>query len=573
MVRLPLLLGAVGGLLSGTAHAIGCSSDDQCVQSESTDGNWRCVEAGFGEQDFAEACIRDADGESSYCVCGTVDCDSFDSSIEQNTDLKQLLVIGDSISDAYFESLEATLGDEWQVLHAMAYGGEMNNGNANLGHKCVSDWLGPDPNRWDAITFNFGLHDLAQDQENLAVDTFKTKLRHILNILKQETRASLIWVTITPIPSGMCEPSMPPRRQSDVLAYNSAADDLMAGEGRVTRCDAHEAIISKCGEGYVKCDVAYCEGPHFTQEGIGIISDTITGCIHDSVTSTADTTTSSEDAEPESKSTNCDHVYDKMCADTAGEYTACLYCIHSNQDTFLNLGCVQHGIDLVETFCGTAPTPSPALEAGKVLAADEGGGDQEEESDDGDGDDDDDDDDDGDDDDDRPNADNYYHKNTDDDDGEADDEMYGDGLYGTIVADSLLLEATSEEAKGGGAKGGEAKVVEAKVVEAKGDPASEQEMAVDAPSDSGGSLGATLAIISGAMVAVFGVIGLLVWRNWGEREEETTPRPHAHNVQPVRSNTMTNNPATGSVFEISTKLSIQLPQCPEASYSTSRGIV
>jgi hypothetical protein len=152
-----LLFGTIFILLCQSSLSIGCTTDDQCVQTEGSDGNWRCVEADYYDQDFADSCTRDSDGSPAFCVCGKVDCDSFDTSVPEVKDLKQLLVIGDSISDAYFEKLEETLGNKWQVVHALAYGGEMNNGNANLGRKCVSQWLGPDPDRWDAITFNFGL--------------------------------------------------------------------------------------------------------------------------------------------------------------------------------------------------------------------------------------------------------------------------------------------------------------------------------------------------------------------------------------------------------------------------------
>ena len=134
-----------------TARSTGCSTDDECLQI--TDGNWRCLEAGFSDWQFAQSCFRDSDGGSSYCVCGKVECDVLDRSAAPRMDgVQQLLVVGDSISDAYFEQLKDDLGGEWQVEHALAYDGYRNNGNVNLGVHCIDAWLGDEPERWDVIT-------------------------------------------------------------------------------------------------------------------------------------------------------------------------------------------------------------------------------------------------------------------------------------------------------------------------------------------------------------------------------------------------------------------------------------
>jgi hypothetical protein len=223
-------------------------------------------------------------------------------------------------------------------------------------------------------------------------------LELIVTKLKDETRAPLVWITTTPIPSGACEPSMPPRSQVDVLAYNAAAAGVMAGDKRVTSCDVHETIMSQCGEGYEKCDLTYCEGPHFAEEGINLISERIQGCINEALTGSnsggnsggaaensgsagveAESESDSESGNPENggdedvrkeKKSNCDHVYGQECADDAGDYASCLYCIHSNQDSFLVLGCVQHGMELVERFCGE---PSAEEGEGEEGRSEEGG--------------------------------------------------------------------------------------------------------------------------------------------------------------------------------------------------------
>jgi hypothetical protein len=91
---------------------------------------------------------------------------------------------------------------------------------------------------------------------------------------------------------------------------------------------------------------------------------------------------------------------------------------------------------------------------------------------------------------------------------------------------------------------------------------------------SNGTLASSLAIISGAMIVLLGLIGLVVRRNWAsasERIPETTPRSNSSAGHDSNANVFTNNPAAGgSVFDISTTLSIRLPQCPEASFSATQ---
>lgn len=84
---------------------------------------------------------------------------------------------------------------------------------------CLSTWLGENTARWKVISFNFGLHDLAQDQEHLTIDQYTANLHNITTRLNR-TAAHLLWVDTTPVPD---VPVSPGRNDSDVVKYNMAA--------------------------------------------------------------------------------------------------------------------------------------------------------------------------------------------------------------------------------------------------------------------------------------------------------------------------------------------------------------
>jgi hypothetical protein len=53
---------------------------------------------------------------------------------------------------------------------------------------------------------------------------------------------------------------------TQVLAYNTAAADVVAMKKKVSQCDVHAAVVQHCGMGYSACDIAQCKGPHFTEK-------------------------------------------------------------------------------------------------------------------------------------------------------------------------------------------------------------------------------------------------------------------------------------------------------------------
>ena len=123
--------------------------------------------------------------------------------------------------------------------------------NTNWGRRCLRGWLGSNPRRWDVITFNFGLHDLAfPDNEHLGVDTYKKFLTNITTELRSLARsdARLSWVTTTAVPTNPPPQKgknpvggdnctlVPGRTEVNVLRYNAAAAAVMTTLG-VPTCD------------------------------------------------------------------------------------------------------------------------------------------------------------------------------------------------------------------------------------------------------------------------------------------------------------------------------------------------
>jgi hypothetical protein len=194
------------------------------------------------------------------------------------TSKKQLLVIGDSISLGYTPYLAANLTAGWEVVHAPG-----NCGNANWGALCARGWLGADPARWDAVTVNHGLHDLAApDNEHLDLPTYVARLANETAALRSALRpgAALVWMTTTPVPTDpppQCV-LIPRRLQTDVTAYNAAAAGVVGAAGMPT-CDLEAVITSVCGPVYATCPIAQCQGPHFTEAGFQLLGAAAAGCV------------------------------------------------------------------------------------------------------------------------------------------------------------------------------------------------------------------------------------------------------------------------------------------------------
>ena len=134
--------------------------------------------------------------------------------VEDDPDLPRVLLIGDSISRGYTQSVRKALAGKANVHRAPA-----NCGPTSLGLQKLDVWLGD--GNWDLIHFNFGIHD-----RNTPIAEYSQRLEQLVDRM-QKTGAKLVWASTTPIPDD------PPTKQTaaSIVERNEAASQIMQKHG------------------------------------------------------------------------------------------------------------------------------------------------------------------------------------------------------------------------------------------------------------------------------------------------------------------------------------------------------
>ncbi len=172
--------------------------------------------------------------------------------IEDRPGLPRVLLIGDSISIGYTLDTRKLLEGKAN-LHRIP----VNGGPTTRGLKNIDSWLGDGP--WAVIHFNWGLHDLKlmeNGKHQAPLAEYETNLRRLVARLKK-TGARLIWASTTPVPNAKVSP---PRKDSDVIAYDAAARGVMV-EHDIAINDLYEVALPRLAEIQRPANV------HFTKEG------------------------------------------------------------------------------------------------------------------------------------------------------------------------------------------------------------------------------------------------------------------------------------------------------------------
>lgn len=157
--------------------------------------------------------------------------------VENDPELPNVLIYGDSVSIEYTERVRDSLQGQANVYRLYCNGGDsasfipkMNKMNKTMRDGALD---GAWTFRWDVIHFNVGLHDLkyisnrqldkVNGEQVTAIEEYRQNLRDIVAYLKHlDSGAKLIFATTTPVPE--CEPG---RFAGDVQKYNQAALDVM----------------------------------------------------------------------------------------------------------------------------------------------------------------------------------------------------------------------------------------------------------------------------------------------------------------------------------------------------------
>lgn len=191
----------------------------------------------------------------------------------KNASAVQYQSMGDSVSKGIFGPLQALAQAApfgWEAFHPSSdMGGGC--GNSVRGKDCTPFWL-EGANRsldrqWDVITFNYGLHDLANDSERVPLAQYQANLRNVSRaLLAAPGKPRLFWLSSTPVPD---IPLKPPRAQDDVPLFNDAAASVMAEFPSITTIDVYTFILGLCGGDphYLACPEYQTAGVHFKQEG------------------------------------------------------------------------------------------------------------------------------------------------------------------------------------------------------------------------------------------------------------------------------------------------------------------
>lgn len=182
--------------------------------------------------------------------------------IEEVKGLPRVLLIGDSISMGYTLPVRKLLEGRANVLRIPANGGPTTRGLAN-----IDKWLGD--GKWDLIHFNWGIHDLRHmDDGKCQVESgaYESNLRKLVARL-QETGATLVWATTTPIPD---PPLIPDRTFGDEEAYNVIAARVMK-ENAIPTDDLHAWMLPRFADLHSKQDLHYGdEGYEFLAEKVAL---------------------------------------------------------------------------------------------------------------------------------------------------------------------------------------------------------------------------------------------------------------------------------------------------------------
>lgn len=175
--------------------------------------------------------------------------------VQDDPKLPRVLLIGDSVSRGYTQATRKALAGKVNVHRAPA-----NCGPTASGLKNLDVWLGS--GKWDAIHFNFGIHD-----RNTPLPDYTQRLEQLVERMKK-TGAKLIWASTTPIPDS------PDGKQTaaSIVERNKAAAVVMKKHGVLTD-DLFAAIAPRLAEMQPPNDV------HFNAKGYDFLGETVAASI------------------------------------------------------------------------------------------------------------------------------------------------------------------------------------------------------------------------------------------------------------------------------------------------------
>jgi len=183
-------------------------------------------------------------------------------------DKPSAILIGDSICMGYRPRVKQRLMEKVDILGIEGNGGDSSRLLQNL-----DEWM----INCDAalIHFNCGLHDLKFERDPKAyyqqpIDVYESNLRKIVQRLKNESKARLVWAATTPVIDERHNTVKGfDRYLRDVKAYNRIATAIMT-DADIPIDDLYAAIQND--------DVEAClggDGVHMTERGNNVLTDAV----------------------------------------------------------------------------------------------------------------------------------------------------------------------------------------------------------------------------------------------------------------------------------------------------------
>jgi lysophospholipase L1-like esterase/dienelactone hydrolase len=187
--------------------------------------------------------------------------------------LPKVVLIGDSIRQGYAPFVAKRLEGK-----AIVFNPEKNGGDSNSVRAHVDEWM--IDQKPAVIHFNAGLHDLRFTKETgrhqVEVDAYAVALRQIVDRLRKETTAGVVFANITPVIDERYNrkpDQMVTRHQADVLKYNAASEQVMRESG-VPVNDLHW-VVEQGGT----AELLGGDGVHFTRVGYERLAEAVADSI------------------------------------------------------------------------------------------------------------------------------------------------------------------------------------------------------------------------------------------------------------------------------------------------------
>ena len=184
--------------------------------------------------------------------------------------MPRVVLVGDSIRMGYAPLVAKRLDGKAIVVSPKPNGEDSGNVLRNLDEWVIKE-------RPDVVHINAGLHDLKLKDKSYQVPLveYEKNLKTILERIRKETKADVIFATTTPILDDRHAQRKVgfDRLEADVQKYNTAAVSVMKQSG-VPINDLHKVVESGGKEKWIVAD-----GTHYGQEGYEALAAAVTDSI------------------------------------------------------------------------------------------------------------------------------------------------------------------------------------------------------------------------------------------------------------------------------------------------------